>query len=87
MPKLSGYGPSLVVLVSALLLLLAGPSVVRELTYQQTTVQIERASHRLGNNNVLEQIDQAYQDIAAFVEPSVVHISARHPVGSRIATR
>jgi len=77
MRRLSGYGPSLIVLATAMLVLFLGPSVVRELTYKQTETRMIQASHRLDSNDVLAQINQAYQDIAAFVEPSVVHISAQ----------
>ena len=76
--KLSGYGPSLIVLATAMLVLFVGPSAVRKLTYESTRTQIIQASNRLEGNNVLEQINQAYRDIAILVEPSVVHISVQH---------
>jgi serine protease Do len=74
---LSGYGPSLIVLFTAMLVLFLGPGAVQQLTYKQTKAQMIQASNRLAENNILEQLNQAYRDIAAFVEPSVVHISAR----------
>ncbi|MHC5023629.1 MAG: S1C family serine protease [Planctomycetota bacterium] len=80
MRKLSGYGPSLIVLGTALLVLFAGPGAVRTLTFEQTRARIIQAEHRLEQNNILEALNQAYRDIAAFVEPSVVHISAEQVV-------
>jgi serine protease Do len=77
MRKLSQFGPSIVVLVTAGFVLLLGPLVVRQLTYEQTSARIEEASLSLGRNNVLEQLNQAYRDIALIVEPSVVHISTQ----------
>jgi serine protease Do len=80
MRKLSGYGPSLIVLGTALLVLFAGPGAVRTLTYEQTRARIIQAGDRLEQHTILEQLNQAYRDIAAFVEPSVVHISAEQIV-------
>jgi len=77
MDRIKSYGPSLIVLATALLVLLAGPFAVRELTYARTDARIIEASERLESGNVLKQLNQAYRDIAAFVEPSVVHISAQ----------
>ncbi len=79
--KLSGYGPSLIVLATAMLVLFAGPSAVKKLTYERTHAQIKLASNRLtSGDNILEQINEAYRDIALRVEPSVVHISVRQAV-------
>jgi hypothetical protein len=77
MRKLSGYGPSLIVLATALLVLFLGPSAVKQLTYKQTEARMIQASQRLESGNILEQISQAYRDVAVLVEPSVVHISAQ----------
>ena len=80
MRKISAYGPSLVVLFTAVVVLIVGPHAVRVLTDAQTEARIIRASARLTESTaVLDQINQAYQDIATVVEPSVVHISAERP--------
>ncbi|MCZ6612226.1 MAG: trypsin-like peptidase domain-containing protein, partial [Planctomycetota bacterium] len=75
MSRLNRYGPSLIVLGTALVVLLAGPAAIRRLTYAQTQARIIQANDRLENASVLRQLNQAYRDIAALVEPSVVHIS------------
>jgi len=77
MRKLREFGPSVVVLATAGLVLLLGPRVVRQLTFERTSANIEQAAARLESNNVLEQLNQAYRDIASIVEPSVVHISTQ----------
>ena len=77
MRRLSSYGPSIVVLLTAMGVLFLGPRAVQELTYKQTQARMIQASNRLEENNILELINQSYRDIAAVVEPSVVHISAR----------
>ena len=83
MRKLSSYMPSLIVLGTAILVLLAGPSAVWQLTYAQTKARIIRASEGLTDNPILDQLNQAYRDIATLVEPSVVHISTEHTVRDR----
>ena len=77
MRKLSQFGPSVVVLVTAGVVLLLGPRIVRQLTYEQTSARIVEARMRLDGNPILEQLNQAYRDIALVVEPSVVHISTQ----------
>ncbi|MCH8342554.1 MAG: trypsin-like peptidase domain-containing protein [Planctomycetes bacterium] len=83
MSRLNRYGPSLIVLGTALVVLLAGPAAIRRLTYAQTQARIIQASDRLENASVLRQLNQAYRDIAALVEPSVVHISTERLVRDR----
>ncbi len=80
MRKLSGYGPSLIVLATAVLVLFLGPSAVQQLTYKQTEARRIQAVQRLETNDILQQINQAYRDIATSVEPSVVHISAAQTI-------
>jgi serine protease Do len=77
MRKLIAYGPSVIVLAAAAIVLAAGPATVYRLTHAQTAARVLQAARGLDHNNVLAQINQAYRDIAAFVEPSVVHISAQ----------
>ncbi|MCP3904500.1 MAG: PDZ domain-containing protein [Planctomycetes bacterium] len=86
MRKLSGYGPSLIVLATAMLVLFLGPSAVRQLTFKQTEARIIQAQHRLDGENILAQLNAAYRDIAMLVEPSVVHISAQQDAWNRRAS-
>ncbi|MCI0365555.1 MAG: trypsin-like peptidase domain-containing protein [Phycisphaerales bacterium] len=89
MRKLSGYGPSLIVLGTAALVLVVGPKAVQQLTYEQTRTRVIQARHSLAGNDILNQLNSAYGDIATVVEPSVVHISAHYversfpPFGTR----
>jgi len=89
MRRLNTYGPSLIVLGTAVFVLLAGPSAVWRLTYARTEANIIQASQSLDKNPILQKINQAYRDIATLVEPSVVHISIerRDPgFGDRLVT-
>lgn len=83
MRKLHSYGPSLIVLATALAVLVIGPFAVQELTFAHSKARIIQASERLENNGILEELNQAYRDIAAFVEPSVVHISTEQVLKDR----
>jgi S1-C subfamily serine protease len=83
MTRINAYGPSLIVLATTAAVLFAGPVAVRKITFHQTQANIEKASLRLESNEILEQINQAYRDIATVVEPSVVHISTEHIIPDR----
>ncbi len=72
--------PSVVVLVTALLVLALGPSAVRRISHAHVDAQIVRASSRLSDGGILEQFSAAARDVALVVEPSVVYISTRSPV-------
>ena len=76
MRRLTEFGPSLVVIATAALVLLAGPRLVRQLTFHQTEAQIVQARRALESTTVLDELNDAYRNIATMVEPSVVHISA-----------
>ncbi len=81
MRKLTDYGPSIIVAMTAVFVLLVGPVAVQHLTFAQTGVRVSLATQRLAEEgSVLKQMNQAYRDIATAVEPSVVHISAQRRV-------
>lgn len=81
MRKLTGYGPSIIVAATAVCVLLVGPLAVQHLTHAQTSVRVSLATQRLAeDSNILQQLNQAYRDIATTMEPSVVHISAQRRV-------
>ncbi len=86
MRKLHSYGPSLIVLAAALAVLVIGPFAVQELTFAHSKARIIQASERLQNNGILEELNQAYRDIATLVEPSVVHISTVQRLRDRWGT-
>ncbi len=87
MRKLHSYGPSLIVLATALAVLLGGPLAVQRLTEANTKARIIQASRSLAQNSVLEELNQAYRDIATIVEPSVVHISTEQTSRDRWGNR
>ncbi len=86
MRKLNSYTPSLIVLGTAIVVLLAGPSAVWHLTYAQTRARIIQASEALNHNPILDQLSQAYRDVVTLVEPSVVHISTERTISNRLGS-
>src|SRR5262245_36422149 len=84
MKRLSAYGPSLIVLLTVIVVLKAGPSAVWQLTYAHDKARIVQAAEGLERNPILQQINQAYRDLAALVSPSVVHISTERIVRDRL---
>ncbi|MCA9290849.1 MAG: trypsin-like peptidase domain-containing protein, partial [Phycisphaerales bacterium] len=80
MRRLTHYGPSLIVLATATLVLFAGPSAVRQLTFEQTRAEIQLASQRLTESPILEELNAAYRDIATMVAPTVVYISTQQRI-------
>lgn len=83
MARLQRYAPSLVVLCTALIILLAGPEIVQRLGFAYTVAKVRRARLQLETSTVLEQINDAYRNIAQAVEPSVVTITVRRQTGQR----
>ena len=85
MTRISQIGPAVVVAVTLVAALFAGPSTIRGVVNASTRADIAKASARLQDGNVLEAISQAQRDIAIVVEPSVVHVSSQGSVdaGSR----
>jgi len=64
-------------ITTTVLLLLVAPKAAREIQWQITDVNMTKANFRLNNNsNALQLLSNASKDLATFVEPSVVHISA-----------
>jgi serine protease Do len=83
MSRIEGYGPSLVVLCTTVAVLVAAPVAVERITYSHTEAKIIQASQRLEDSSLLEQLNQAYRDVATVVEPSVVHISTEYVAEDR----
>lgn len=76
------WGPSIVVLCVGLAVLIVGPTIVRNLMFARDQASIELASKRLETDNPLTLLNQATRDVAATVEPSVVHVSTAGSLGA-----
>lgn len=77
-------GPAMVVAVTLVASLYAGPRVVRSLVEADAAARVQAARDRIDEGTVLDAISTAQRDIAVIVEPSVVHVSTEGAVrGSR----
>lgn len=74
--------PTLLLLTSALVVIMVVRWGQRELDFQHTQVEVRNAALRLaapgGDGEVLASLSRAQRDVAAFVQPSVVHIAGTH---------
>ena len=72
-----GWAPALVLVLLGGAILLGGPRLVRSLEFARQSAEIASASDRLAVANPLDALNRATRDLAAKVEPSVVHVSTR----------
>lgn len=83
MRKFTDWGPAGLVLLTTVLALALAPSMVRRVEIAQTTARVSLARQALGDDDILERLDQAVRRIAEAVGPTVAHIdvriSGRHP--------
>lgn len=78
MRVLKSYGPSLIVLATAVVVLFAGPHVVRKIEDAQTRARQTAAWNWLEDSSILGELNEAYRQIADAVGPTVVHITTRY---------
>ncbi|MCE7973789.1 MAG: PDZ domain-containing protein [Leptolyngbya sp. PLA1] len=74
MRRIVSFGPAFVVLVSAGVVTLALPDMVRRIASEQTRATVQLAQQSLDSDDVLERLNRAVRNVAVSVEPSVVHI-------------
>jgi S1-C subfamily serine protease len=76
MRRLTSYGPTLLVVLTGVLVLMFTPRLARQITHAEQMEQVRIAREVLaGDLDVLLRIDEAHRAIAAIIEPSVVFIS------------
>ena len=75
MKAITTYGPGLVVLGAVAAVLVGAPAIIRNSNEAHTDANVQLASQRLNQTDVLALINQAQRDVATVVEPSVVHVS------------
>lgn len=74
MVKVRWYGPTLVLLITVLTIMVAGPSLSRRIAHAGKMEQIRLVQQSLEQSGTLAQLSQAFRDVASTVEPSVVSI-------------
>ena len=75
MTRIRWYGPTLVLLVTVLLVLVAGPGVARRIAHAAYAERVQLVREDLAKNPSLAELSDAFRKVAQVVEPSVVHIS------------
>ncbi len=75
MRGLHRYGPSIVVMIAAAVVLFAGPMLIDRLQHAQEVATTTFARHELRSSSFLTQMNNTFESIARAVEPSVVHIT------------
>ncbi len=84
MQRIRWYGPSLVLLLTVLGVMLVGPTVIHNLAHERQSAQVKLIRNDLKTNPLLEQLSNAYVDVARSVEPSVAHIEVSSRTPSQI---
>jgi serine protease Do len=74
MRRFTDWGPACIVLTATVLALFLAPSMVRRVEFAQTSARVSLARQALGEDDILERLDQAIRRVAESVEPSVAHI-------------
>jgi len=74
MSRIRWYGPTVVLLITLVAVMVAGPEVARQITAAQTKAQSGELKAQLENSPALEQLSGSFRKVAKVVEPSVVHI-------------
>lgn len=74
MKRIQWYGPTLLLLITVVVVLVAGPQVARNIQWQQTDANISLIRGDLTNSQFLAELSDAFRKVAVAVEPSVVYV-------------
>ncbi|XAM01065.1 trypsin-like peptidase domain-containing protein [Phycisphaeraceae bacterium D3-23] len=75
MNRLRWYGPSILLLVTVVLAMAVGPSVVRKIARAQERQHVEQVRQGLLDNPTLATMSDAFKDVATVVRPSLTSIT------------
>ena len=88
MNKIKWYGPTVLLLITILLVLVAGPPMARKLAFEYDDAQIIRIRENLKSSPSLAELSDSFKNVARIVEKSVVSItvySKRAAAGSNVS--
>ncbi len=74
MSRIRWYGPTVVLLITVLLIMILGPGVARDIAYQHRNARVQVISESLKNSSFLAELSNSFRDVSQVVEPSVVAI-------------
>ncbi len=83
MQKIRWYGPTLVLMLTVLVVLISGPKLVKHIAWAHEAAEIELIKDGLKRNPTLSELSNAFRQVARAVKPSVVHVQvySRTPKG------
>ena len=74
MARIRWYGPTVVLLLTLLAVMAAGPELARQIATAQQQATNGELRKQLNDSPALEQLSNSFKKVAKVVEPSVVHI-------------
>ncbi len=75
MARIRWYGPTALLLITAVLVLAFGPSLIQRMAYAREAAEVTLVQNKLRNNPSLAELSDDFKKVATVVEPSVVHIA------------
>ncbi len=74
MSRIRWYGPTIVLLLTVLGVMILGPRVARQIAYTQTHARVTFVKNSLSENPFLAELSESFRKVSQAVEPSVVAI-------------
>ena len=74
MSRIRWYGPTIVLLLTVLLVMILGPGVARQIAYTHTQSRVTFVKNSLSENPFLAELSESFRKVSQVVEPSVVAI-------------
>lgn len=74
MNRIRWYGPTVVLLLTAVVVMILGPSLTREIAHAHKSEELRLVRNELQGNGTLAELSASFRQVASVVRPSVVHI-------------
>ncbi|MEX0885740.1 MAG: trypsin-like peptidase domain-containing protein [Phycisphaeraceae bacterium] len=87
MNRIRWYGPTLVLLVTVLTVILTGPELARRIAWAHQDARITLIREDLDQSPVLDEMSRAFRNVAEVVKPSVVNIRIMRRADGRVQGR
>ncbi len=85
MSNIRWYGPSLVLVLAVLFVMVAGPGVAQRIEHARRAQHVINVREELGNSEFLDALSQSFRKVAQAVEPSVVSIEVAAKRDARVS--
>ena len=74
MSRIRWYGPTVVLLLTVLLIMILGPGVAQQIAHSHKAARVQFIGESLTNSTFLAELSNSFRDVSQVVEPSVVAI-------------